>query len=95
MSGTFGLIGKPYPARSASAAHVAPSFGRPYEAARRGGVHGNWRPPLRSADADWLEDRDDPIAKARDIGRNEGVGAYVFVVGQTRDHGFILRRLPR
>ncbi|WP_295707323.1 phage portal protein [uncultured Brevundimonas sp.] len=38
-------------------------------------MHANWRPPLRSADGDWLEDRDDVIARSRDIGRNEGVGA--------------------
>ena len=80
MSGAFGLVGKAYPAhgsgrRSASAVHVPPSFERPYEAARRDGVHANWRAVPRSADADWLEDRDEVVAKARDIGRNEGVGA--------------------
>lgn len=76
----FGLVGAPmsggYPGRrSASVAHVPPSFERPYEAARRDGVHANWRGRPRSADADWLEDRDEVVAKARDIGRNEGVGA--------------------
>ncbi len=35
----------------------------------------NWRPGLRSADADWLYDRDEVIARSRDVGRNEGVGA--------------------
>lgn len=75
MSGVFGLVGPSYPSRSASVAHVPTAFERPYEAARREGVHGNWRPGLRSADADWLDDRDEVIAKSRDIGRNEGVGA--------------------
>lgn len=76
MSGVFGLRGPAYPStRSASVAHVPTAFERPYEAARREGVHANWRPGLRSADADWLDDRDEVIAKSRDIGRNEGVGA--------------------
>lgn len=35
----------------------------------------NWRPGLRSADADWLQDRDQVIARSRDVGRNDGVGA--------------------
>lgn len=75
MSGLFGLVGKPYPARSTEVGRGAPAFDRPYEAARRDGMHGNWRPGLRSADGDWLDDRDDVIARSRDIGRNEGVGA--------------------
>ena len=51
-------------------------FDRPYESARRNGAFtGNWRPGLRSADADWLNDRDEVIARSRDVGRNEGVGA--------------------
>lgn len=75
MKGVFGLVGPGWPSRGASVGHVPPSFERPYEAARRDGAHAHWRAVPRSADADWLEDRDEVVAKARDIGRNEGVGA--------------------
>lgn len=74
MSGTFGVIGTPYPSPRASA--EAPGFDRNHEGASRRGVFmQNWRPSLRSADADWLNDRDDVVARSRDVGRNEGVGA--------------------
>ncbi len=74
-AGTFGLVGQPYssPARKAS---TDTGLDRPHEGARRSGAFmGNWRPGLRSADADWLGDRNEVIARQRDIGRNEGVGA--------------------
>jgi lambda family phage portal protein len=50
---------------------------RVHEAARRSGAFmANWRAGgLRSSDADWLPDRDDVIARSRDVARNEGVGA--------------------
>lgn len=44
-------------------------------AADRGAFLKNWRPGLRSADADWFFDRDDAVARARDLGRNEGIAA--------------------
>ncbi len=73
MSETFGLVGPALegPARSARATRPE----RPYEAARRSGTFGGRRLGLRSANADWLYDRDEVIAKARDVGRNDGVGA--------------------
>lgn len=50
---------------------------RTHEGARRSGAFmANWRSGgLRSADADWLQDRDEVIARSRDVARNEGVGA--------------------
>lgn len=75
MSGTFGLVGQSYPAPQARAAE-APGFERKHEgASRRGPFMTNWRPRLDSADGGWLDDRDDVVARARDVGRNEGVGA--------------------
>lgn len=54
----------------------ASAFSRPHEGADRKGTFMNqWRPGLRSADADWLYDRDLAVARSRDVGRNEGVGA--------------------
>jgi lambda family phage portal protein len=48
---------------------------RAHEGARRTGTFNrNWRPGLLPADA-WLYDRDEVIARSRDVGRNEGVGA--------------------
>ncbi|WGM45245.1 hypothetical protein KOAAANKH_00106 [Brevundimonas sp. NIBR10] len=48
---------------------------RAHEGARRtGAFQTNWRPGLTSADT-WLYDRDEVIARSRDVGRNEGVGA--------------------
>ena len=43
-------------------------------AARRGTFMNQWRPSLRSADADWLYDRDVAVARARDISRNDPTG---------------------
>lgn len=73
--GIFGLVGAPYPAPARSASAGDSGLGRSYEAARRTGMHANWRVPLKSHDAAWLPDRDDTVAKARDLGRNEGIGA--------------------
>lgn len=71
MSGLVDASGRPL--RSASAPARAE---RAQEGARRDSAFTrNWRPGLRSADADWLYDRDDVIARSRDVGRNEGVGA--------------------
>jgi lambda family phage portal protein len=44
-------------------------------AARHGTFMAGWRPGLRSADADWLFDRDQVVARARDASRNDVVGA--------------------
>lgn len=44
-------------------------------ASRQGTFLANWRPNLRSADGDWLWDRDDVVARARDASRNDVVGA--------------------
>ena len=74
MSGTFGLVGDPLPARRAASTDLGSD--RPHEGARRRGAFlTNWRPGLRSADADWLGDREEVISRSRDVGRNEGVGA--------------------
>ena len=73
--GTFGLVGQPYPA-TARKASVDTGLDRPHEAARRSGTFlGNWRPGIMSHDAAWLPDRNEVIARQRDLGRNEGVGA--------------------
>lgn len=58
-----------------ASASTAPD--RPHEGARsRGFFMKNWRSGgLRSADADWLYDRDEVVARARDVARNEGIGA--------------------
>lgn len=73
-SGIFAEIGTPYPSPRAQA--HSEELSRTHEgAARRGPFMANWRPTLRSADADWLDDRDDVVARSRDVGRNEGVGA--------------------
>lgn len=69
MTGLVDTRGRPLRASTAR-------LDRPYEGARRtGAFQSNWRPGLRSADADWLYDRDDVIARSRDVARNEGVGA--------------------
>lgn len=74
MSGVFAGVGQPYPSPRSSA--EVPGMDRKHEGAgRRGAFMANWRPSLRSADADWLDDRDDVVARSRDVGRNEGVGA--------------------
>lgn len=78
MKSTFAEIGTPYPSPRAMAQTglESASFGRKHEGASRSGVFmQNWRPSLRSADADWLDDRDAVVARSRDVGRNEGVGA--------------------
>lgn len=67
---------------------ILDAFGRPIRSAhvsrpdrenegarRTGAFMSNWRVPLRSADAGWLMDRDDIVARSRDVSRNEGVGA--------------------
>lgn len=70
MSGLVDVQGRPLRAAS------APRLDRTYEGARRSSAWGrNWNPGLRSADAGWLPDRDESIARSRDIGRNDGVGA--------------------
>lgn len=69
--------GRPVSAAEVSRAKAQANadLNRPNEAARRKGVFMNqWRPGLRSADADWLGDRNDVVARARDVGRNEPVG---------------------
>jgi lambda family phage portal protein len=76
-----GLItanGAPITSRDVSRARANASvgLGRANEAAeRRGTFMANWRPGLRSADADWLPDRNDVVARARDASRNDVVGA--------------------
>ena len=73
--GTFGLVGQPY-ASSSRVASADTGLDRPHEGARRHGTFmANWRPSIRSANADWLGDRNEVVARQRDIGRNEGVGA--------------------
>lgn len=75
---TIGLVrpdGRPLTDQDVRRARMA-GLARAYEAAeRRGTFMDRWRPGLRSADADWLYDRNDVVARARDIARNEGVGA--------------------
>jgi lambda family phage portal protein len=44
-------------------------------ASRRGTFFAPWRPGLRSADADWIPDRNQAIARARDLERNDPVAA--------------------
>ncbi|WP_312126554.1 phage portal protein [Brevundimonas sp.] len=74
MAGVFAGVGRPYPSPRASAEGLG--LDRKHEGAgRRGAFMANWRPSLRSADADWLDDRDSVVARSRDVGRNEGVGA--------------------
>lgn len=51
----------------------AVAVGRNEGAASRGTFMQNWRPGLRSADADWLGDRDQVVARSRDIARNDAV----------------------
>ncbi len=71
-SGLVDAAGRALPSsRRASAALERPQAG----AKRHGVFMSGWRPGLRSADADWLYDRNDVIARSRDVGRNEGVGA--------------------
>jgi len=75
MSSSFGTVGRPYPAPARSASYDT-GGDRPHEAARRSGTFlANWRPTLQSPDAAWLPDRNEVVARQRDIGRNEGVGA--------------------
>ena len=70
MTGLVDVQGRPLRASTST------SFDRPHEGARASGVFmKNWRRGIRSADADWLGDRDQVVARARDVGRNEGVGA--------------------
>lgn len=74
MSSIFAEIGQPYPSPRAQA--QGEGLSRTHEgASRRGAFMANWRVGLRSADADWMPDRDDVVARSRDVGRNEGVGA--------------------
>lgn len=75
-----GLIhadGRPVSMGEVMRARRAAHFDRPHEAAAgtRGTFQRTWRPGLRSADADWLYDRDDVVARARDAGRNSVIGA--------------------
>lgn len=68
--------GQPITAHDVRRARMAAAYPRAHEGAdRRGAFMNQWRPGLRSADADWLYDRDLAVARARDVGRNEGVGA--------------------
>lgn len=63
-------------ARAQASDPRAPGFHRSNEAASHGGTFmAGWRSGLRSADADWLYDRDDVVARARDASRNDVVGA--------------------
>ena len=68
MTGLVDVRGRPLRARA--------QLDRPHEGARqRGTFMRGWQAGLRSADADWLNDRDQVVARARDVGRNEGIGA--------------------
>lgn len=50
--------------------------GRAHDGAgNKGTFLSHWRPGLRSANADWLPDRDQVVARARDLARNDGVAA--------------------
>lgn len=74
MTGLVDLRGRPL--RASATASVGTSFERQNDGARGTGTFmKNWRRGLRSADADYLNDRDQLVARARDVGRNEGVGA--------------------
>lgn len=76
MTALLGPDGRPLPPAGASGARRQATIDRAHEgASRRGAFMNRWRPGLRSADADWLYDRDEVVARARDVGRNEGVGA--------------------
>ena len=44
-------------------------------ASRKGTFLRTWRPSLKSADADWLYDRDNVVARTRDLERNDVVAA--------------------
>lgn len=56
--------------------HRALGVGRPHEGANYNGTFlSSWRPGLRSADADWLYDRDESVARTRDRTRNSPIGA--------------------
>lgn len=73
MTGLVFPNGRPIVARDVARAK-ATAFGRSHEAAdSRGTFLSQWRPGLRSANADWLYDRDQVVARARDIARNDGV----------------------
>lgn len=51
-------------------------FGSAFEgASQKGTFLSGWRAALRSADNDWLPDRDRSVARARDIARNDVIGA--------------------
>lgn len=71
MSGLIDVAGRPLVGASTPARAEQVNEG----ARRNGTFTRNWRPGLRSADTDWLYDRDEVIARSRDVGRNEGVGA--------------------
>lgn len=52
---------------------AAPNLGhRANEGAARGGDMAGWNPLLGSADLDFLPERDDAVARSRDVGRNTG-----------------------
>lgn len=61
--------------RRARASALAGTSFRDRDARRNGTFTRHWRPMLRSADADWLVDRDEVVAQSRDVGRNDQVGA--------------------
>lgn len=62
-------------ARASANSERMNELGRPHQgAARHGTFMQSWRPGLRSADADWLYDRDPAVARARDTVRNDPIG---------------------
>jgi len=80
MSKNTGLVhasGKPITTADVARARASSvGFGVSNEgASRRGTFMAGWRPGLRSADADWLTDRNDVVARARDLQRNDVVAS--------------------
>lgn len=70
--------------------------GSAFEAAKtRGTFFTNWRPGLRSADADWLPDRDAILARVRDVGRNDPVAASIVTRRVNSAVGTGWRRISR
>jgi lambda family phage portal protein len=62
--------------RARAGAIASLGYANANEGARKDGTFlTTWRPGLRSADADWLVDRNDVVARSRDVGRNDVVGA--------------------
>lgn len=77
MAGLVDVHGRPLSAGGAPRAARRGAFsGRSHEGAgSKGTFLSNWRPGLRSADADWGQDRDQAVSRARDLARNDGVAS--------------------